>query len=202
MTEVSAVFANVTKSFRGTEAIRGLTLSVPKGSVFGLLGRNGAGKSTALRCLVGLERLDDGEIRVLDRDPLKLDVSMRQRIGYLSEEGVPFPAATAEHMIRLCAPLYPTWNRSTLVERVLGFGLLQLVWFLSFAAFGITNERRKLSGERWTSLVLFLVAGALMAPTILPWLRLPWGPPPIWLAGLLAATGAYLLRKRLAVPAG
>jgi ABC-2 type transport system ATP-binding protein len=118
MTEVSARFTNVTKSFRGTEAIRDLTLSVPKGSVFGLLGRNGAGKSTALRCLVGLERLDAGEIRVLDRDPLKLDVTMRQRIGYLSEDGAPFPAATAEHMIRLCAPLYPTWNRA-LEEQVL-----------------------------------------------------------------------------------
>ena len=77
--------------------------------------------------------------------------------------------------------------RSALVERVLGFGVLQLAWFLSFAAFGITNERGGLSRERWTSLVLFLVAGALMTPMLVPWLRLPWGPPPIWVAGLLAA---------------
>ena len=90
--------------------------------------------------------------------------------------------------------------RSALVERVLGFGVLQLAWFLSFAAFGITNGRRGLSRERWTSLVLFLVAGALMTPTLAPWLRLPWGPPPIWVAGALAATGAYVLRRRLAVP--
>ena len=90
--------------------------------------------------------------------------------------------------------------RSALVERVLGFGVLQLAWFLSFAAFGITNERRGLSRERWTSLVLFLVAGALMTPMLVPWHRLPWGPPPLWLAGLLAAAGAYVLRRRLAVP--
>jgi ABC-type multidrug transport system ATPase subunit len=110
--DVSVRFTNVSKRFRATEAIRDLTLSVPRGSVFGLLGRNGAGKSTALRCLVGLERLDGGAITVLGREPLSLDVSMRQRIGYLSEDGVPFPAATAEQMIRLCAPLYPAWSRA------------------------------------------------------------------------------------------
>jgi ABC-2 type transport system ATP-binding protein len=116
MPEVSAQFTNVTKTFRGTAALGGLTLSVPKGGVFALLGRNGAGKSTALRCLVGLERCDSGEIRVLDRNPLALDVPARQRIGYLSEDGVPFPAATAEQMIRLCAPLYPSWNRALEVQ--------------------------------------------------------------------------------------
>jgi len=90
--------------------------------------------------------------------------------------------------------------RPRLVNNVLRFGFLQLVWFLSFAAFGITNERRGLSHTRWASLVLFLVAGALMTTMIFPRLGLPWGPPPIWLAGLLAATGAYVLRRRLAVP--
>ena len=49
---------------------------------------------------------------MLDRDPLALDVPARQRLGYLSEEGVPFPAATAEQLLRLCAPLYPTWNHA------------------------------------------------------------------------------------------
>jgi ABC-2 type transport system ATP-binding protein len=118
MTTFCAEFSHVTKSFRGQQAIRDLSLSVPTGSVFGLLGRNGAGKSTALRCLVGLERHDSGGVRVLDQDPLKLDRAMRQRISYMAEDGVPFPAATAEQMIRLCAPLYPTWNRA-LEEQVL-----------------------------------------------------------------------------------
>ncbi len=118
MTDAIARFTNVTKRFGDTEALRDLTLSVPQGSVLGLLGRNGAGKSTALRCLVGLERPDGGEIRVLDRDPLRFDVPTRQRIGYLAEEGVPFPAATTEQMIGLCAPLYPAWN-GVLAEQVL-----------------------------------------------------------------------------------
>jgi ABC-2 type transport system ATP-binding protein len=118
MSEWCAQFSNVTKSYRGASALRGLTVSVPTGSVFGLLGRNGAGKSTALRALVGLERVDGGEVRVLDHDPLTLDVEMRRRVGYLSETGVPFPVATAASLIRLCAPLYPDWNRA-LEEQVL-----------------------------------------------------------------------------------
>ncbi len=90
--------------------------------------------------------------------------------------------------------------RSALVDRVLGLGVLQLAWFFSFAAFAIANERRRWSRTRSTSLVLLLIEGALMIPAIVPWSRLPWGPPPIWLAGLLAATGAYALRARLAIP--
>jgi hypothetical protein len=90
--------------------------------------------------------------------------------------------------------------RSWLVDSVLQFGFLQLAWFLSFAAIGFVNQRQRWSRTRSASLALFLVAGALMTPAILPWLRLPWGPPRIWLAGLLAGAGAYLLRRRLAVP--
>jgi ABC-2 type transport system ATP-binding protein len=118
MSEVAAWFSEVSKAFHGARALDGLTLSIPKGSVVGLLGRNGAGKSTALRCLVGLEGPDTGTARVLDRDPGRLDVADRQRIGYLSEHGVPFPGARVERLIRLCAPLYPRWDRA-LEDRML-----------------------------------------------------------------------------------
>jgi hypothetical protein len=90
--------------------------------------------------------------------------------------------------------------RSALIDRVLRLGVLQLACFFSFAALGVANERRRWSRTRWTSLALLPIEGALMMPMLLPWLRFPWGPPPIWLAGLLAATGGYLLRTRLAVP--
>ncbi|HET6151021.1 MAG TPA: ABC transporter ATP-binding protein [Polyangia bacterium] len=110
MTEVSARFSNVHKRFGDVDALSGLELSIPRGSVVALLGRNGAGKSTALRCLVGLERPDSGQLSVVGHEPLTLDVPMRQRIGYLSEDGVPFPFATADKLIRFCAPLYPHWS--------------------------------------------------------------------------------------------
>jgi ABC-2 type transport system ATP-binding protein len=111
MEEPCVRFSGVHKSYGGTRALADLNLEIPCGSVFGLLGRNGAGKSTALRTLVGLEGADRGAVRVLGRDPLALDVGARQRIGYLSEGLVPFPDASAASLIRLCAPLYPSWNQ-------------------------------------------------------------------------------------------
>ena len=63
MTNDAVQFSNVTKRFGKVDALAGLTLAIPKGSVVGLLGRNGAGKTTALRCLVGLQVPDSGEVR-------------------------------------------------------------------------------------------------------------------------------------------
>jgi ABC-2 type transport system ATP-binding protein len=107
----AAELSGVTKRFPKVIALAGLTLTVPKGRVLGLLGRNAAGKTTALRCLVGLERPDAGEVRVLGLDPARLDVGARRRIGYLAEQEIPFSGATVDSLIDLCAPLYPDWSR-------------------------------------------------------------------------------------------
>jgi ABC-2 type transport system ATP-binding protein len=123
MTDVVAQFSGVSKSYRKVPALRDLTLSIPRGSVVGLLGRNGAGKTTALRCLVGLERADAGSLTVLDRDPQKLDVATRQRLTFLSEQGVPFPAATIDALLRLCTPLYPDWNRALELQVLTRFNI-------------------------------------------------------------------------------
>lgn len=118
MVDAVAEFSEVWKRFGHVDALRGLTFSIPRGSVVGLLGRNGAGKSTALRCLAGLIDRDEGTIKVLGRDPLQVDVATRRRLGYVPDDGVPFPAATTAKLIRLCAPLYPRWSR-TVEEEIL-----------------------------------------------------------------------------------
>ena len=112
MSDACVVFSGVRKTFGATDALRGFDLEVPKGSVVGLLGRNAAGKSTALRCMVGLERPDAGTVRVLGRDPRTFDVAARERVVYLAETGVPFPGARVSKLIELCAPLYPRWDFS------------------------------------------------------------------------------------------
>lgn len=108
-------FDLVTKRFGQTEALKGLTLTVPCGGVTGFVGRNGSGKSTAIRCLVGLQRPDAGRVTLLGQDPWDMDPATKRRLGYLSERGVPFPWATADDLIGLCAPLYPQWDAA--VER-------------------------------------------------------------------------------------
>jgi ABC-2 type transport system ATP-binding protein len=123
MNELSVELSNVTRSFETRPALRGFNLRVPRGCVLGLLGRNGAGKSTALRCIAGVERPDLGTVRVLGQDPLRFDVAARRRVGYLAETGVPFPAARVSQLIDLCAPLYARWNDDLQDEMLARFGV-------------------------------------------------------------------------------
>ncbi|MDQ6774501.1 MAG: ABC transporter ATP-binding protein [Candidatus Dormibacteraeota bacterium] len=73
----------LTRRFGKTVALAGLTMTVPRGEVFGFLGPNGAGKTTAVKLLLGLLRPSSGEGFVLGR-PLS-DLTTRTRIGYLPE---------------------------------------------------------------------------------------------------------------------
>jgi ABC-2 type transport system ATP-binding protein len=110
MTDPAFSFEAVTKRWKAIEALRGLTLTIPRGSVVGLIGRNGAGKSTAIRCLVGLQRPTSGAVRLLGEDPWAMSPESKQRIGYVSERPIPFPGATAEDLIGFCVRLYPRWD--------------------------------------------------------------------------------------------
>jgi ABC-2 type transport system ATP-binding protein len=73
----------VTKRFAGHLAIDRLDLHVPAGCVYGLLGPNGSGKTTAIRIIMGILRPDDGRVSLLGADP---DETRRRRVGYLPEE--------------------------------------------------------------------------------------------------------------------
>jgi ABC-2 type transport system ATP-binding protein len=111
-------FEAVRKSYGRTVALDRLDLSVPAGSITGLLGRNGAGKTTALRCLVGLARPDAGTVRLLGEDPWNMGISVKERLGFMSDKGVPFTSARPAQLIALCAPLYPRWDRA-LEQRII-----------------------------------------------------------------------------------
>jgi len=75
----------VTKTFGRNQVLRGLDLTVPRGSVTALLGRNGAGKSTLLKMLTGLMPRDGGEIRVMGMDPWREQKAVKAAVGYVAE---------------------------------------------------------------------------------------------------------------------
>jgi ABC-2 type transport system ATP-binding protein len=75
----------VSKTYPGVKALDSLSLSVPAGSIFALLGDNGAGKSTTIRILNGLTPPDRGYARILGQDAWKDAAELRQRIGYVPE---------------------------------------------------------------------------------------------------------------------
>jgi ABC-2 type transport system ATP-binding protein len=83
---MSAVeLTGVTKRYGTTEALRGLTLQITEGEMFGLIGPDGAGKTTAIRVICGLLHSDAGTVRVLGVDPVKKRSEITAKVGYLSQ---------------------------------------------------------------------------------------------------------------------
>jgi len=78
-------FEKLTCYYGKHKAVDTLTLDVPEGEVFAMLGRNGAGKSSALRCLLGFQAPTRGRTRILGYDSLQLPAKERGRIGYVAE---------------------------------------------------------------------------------------------------------------------
>src|SRR5437763_1309101 len=79
------VMTNATKRFGRLMALEDLTLSVPLGSLVGLIGPSGAGKTTAIRLLTGALAPSDGHVEVLGENPRRFKRRTRERIGYLPQ---------------------------------------------------------------------------------------------------------------------
>ena len=78
-------FDRVTKRYGTTVAVDDVSLEIRRGELFGLIGPDGAGKTTSIRLLCGLLRADGGRVRVLGRDPLKDHRAITAKVGYLSQ---------------------------------------------------------------------------------------------------------------------
>ena len=107
---------NVTKCFGDFKALDNLTMTVPRGTVYGLVGPNGAGKSTAIRLLTGVYTPDRGEI-TMEGQPIYENTAVKERIGYIPDEIFYFPSATLEDMRKYYRGLYPKFD-DALFERL------------------------------------------------------------------------------------
>ena len=86
MSEAIFVYG-LTKAYAGKTVVDHLNISVKSGTVFGLLGANGAGKSTTIECILGTKRADAGTVRLLGQNPEKNRRALFQRIGVQFQEG-------------------------------------------------------------------------------------------------------------------
>jgi ABC-2 type transport system ATP-binding protein len=110
---------NIWKTYGRFDALRGLSLGVPEGSVFALFGANGAGKTTTIRVLMNLFAPTTGLATVLGVDTRILSPKELMQIGYVSEnQGMPGRMTVAAY-IHYLRPLYPTWDRA-LEAKLLG----------------------------------------------------------------------------------
>ena len=101
---------SLTKRYGDVTALSGLDLSVRQGEVYGFLGRNGAGKSTTIRILMGITERSGGTIALFG-EPLGRDVvRARQRIGYVAQEQSFYGWMTPMQLASFVASFYPSWD--------------------------------------------------------------------------------------------
>lgn len=97
---------NLRKSFGDFEAVAGLDLVVPRGSFYGFLGANGAGKSTTIKCLTGLMKPTAGTFRLLGLDPVAEPVAVKKRIGVVPEDLGLFDRLTGAETLSFVGQVY------------------------------------------------------------------------------------------------
>ena len=100
---------NVTKTFGKFKALDDLSMTVPKGSVYGLVGPNGAGKSTAIRLMTGIYRPDSGSI-TLEGMPVYENPVNKVCMGYIPDDIFYFPSASMEEMKSFYKGIYPQFD--------------------------------------------------------------------------------------------
>ena len=93
--------SNLTKNFLGKEVIRNCTFSVERGSIYGFLGRNGAGKTTVLKLLLGLLKPSTGTASVLGLDSVRDNEAILRRTGSLIETPIFYEHLSAADNLRL-----------------------------------------------------------------------------------------------------
>ena len=140
----------LSKSFGSRQVVAGFNLRVAPGEVVGLLGANGAGKSTTFRMIVGLHAADAGSIEFLGRDITRLPMHERARmgLGYLAQEPTIFASLTVAENIRIILEEY--FPRAEVPRRLDGLlGELGLAHLRDSRASGLSGgERRRLEITR------------------------------------------------------
>ena len=105
-TPLAVQTAGLTRDFGGFRAVDAVDLAVPTGSFYGFLGRNGAGKSTTLKCLTGLLAPTAGRMRILGLDPLAEPMEVKRRIGVVPEDLALFERLTAAETLSFVAQVH------------------------------------------------------------------------------------------------
>ncbi len=106
------------KSYGDKDAVRAVDLEVRHGEIFGFIGPSGAGKTTSVRLLTGIERPDEGTLRVMGSEPSQFNAAERARIGYMPQLSVLFPTLSLWENLSFVASIYgmPLRRKAVLEE--------------------------------------------------------------------------------------
>jgi len=112
MNELAIASKDLVKTYGGIRAVGGINLTVPRGAIYGFLGRNGAGKTTTIKMLLGLTRPTAGAAHVFGMDVSAERMSILRRTAFVSEKKALYPSLTASELVRFSRGFYPMWSDS------------------------------------------------------------------------------------------
>jgi ABC-2 type transport system ATP-binding protein len=108
---------DVSKSYGAKQALLGVSLEIEEGQIWGLLGRNAAGKSTLIKCLLGLAKPDSGSASVGGEDSWSFSPELKEKLGYSAQEPDLFGWMKAGRMAEHVGAFYRNWDQG-LFERL------------------------------------------------------------------------------------
>jgi ABC-2 type transport system ATP-binding protein len=114
---------NLTRIFGKSAAVSDLSLTVRPGTIHGFFGRNGAGKTTTIRCLLNLLRPTSGSIRLFGLDPVRDEVAVKRRLGYVPDAMSFYPWMTVRETLDYFASFRERWDKALEAELLERFDL-------------------------------------------------------------------------------
>lgn len=134
-------------SYGKKQVLKGVNLEVPKGSIFGFLGRNGTGKTTLIKTMLGLQKPQSGKCLVGGLDSFTQTLSVRKRIGFMAEDQQMYGWMKVKQIIKWVAGFYPKWDYEFTDKLTEKFGL------------SLNTKVKELSKGQNSSLALLLALG-------------------------------------------
>jgi ABC-2 type transport system ATP-binding protein len=102
---------NLTRSYGKHDAVNGLSLNVRSGKCYGFFGRNGADKTTTIKCLLNLLRPTAGSVNVFGLDPQRNEIAVKSRLAYVPDVVAFYPGMTVRDTLEYFASFRKHWNR-------------------------------------------------------------------------------------------
>jgi len=123
MTDNAIRISDLTVRYGRTLAVDHAALIVDRGAVYALVGRNGAGKSSLVRCLLGQMKPQQGKTILFGEDSWSRRAALMQRIGIVTEEADAPPEMSVAAIARFCSRLYDKWDQASVETRLRTFGV-------------------------------------------------------------------------------
>lgn len=118
---LAIVIKDISRSYGEIKALNNISLNIPTGKIFGLLGPNGSGKTTLIRSIIGSLKPDSGLLTVLNKDPILERFTLRKHIGYMPQLAATYDELSARDNIRFFGELQGVDDLENKVQSILEF---------------------------------------------------------------------------------